>query len=179
MTFVFSSQICQSTLEPRAFWISLMNAGCLVSMVAGSWVDASYLKPQHDHLTWRIEALNSGHGFKIRLKLMKQLRIWCCHYLLPSSLIMLGHQSLFCAATSLLIWNKMFCVRDISNRLIGMEFINMFSMYNYCGFNTQPFCSDVCGDHRRPQTLAEMCKNMAICYGYRSVATRVKYPGFM
>ena len=43
----------------------------------------------------------------------------------------------------------------------------------------KPFCSDVCGDHRRPQTLAEMCRNMDICYGFRSVAAKVKYPGFM
>ena len=35
-----------------------------------------------------------------------------------------------------------------------------FKLMNYCGFNIQPFCSDVCGDHRRPQTLAEMCRNM-------------------
>ena len=46
-------------------------------------------------------------------------------------------------------------------------------------FNIQPLCSDVCGDHRRPQTLAEMCRNMGICYGFRSMAARVKYPGFM
>ena len=102
-----------------------------------------------------------------------------------------GHPSLFHTATSLLIWYKMFCVRDISYRLIWMEFINMFSVHahsgthsrfkliNYRGFNIQPFCSDVCGDHGRPQTLAEMCRNMGICYGFRSMATRVKYPGFM
>ena len=35
------------------------------------------------------------------------------------------------------------------------------------------------GDHRRHQTLAEMCRNMGICYGFRSMAARVKYPGFM
>ena len=40
-------------------------------------------------------------------------------------------------------------------------------------------CSDVCGDHRRPQTLAEMCRDMGICYGFRSMAARVKYPGFV
>ena len=33
--------------------------------------------------------------------------------------------------------------------------------------------------HRRPQTLAEMCGNMCISYVFRSVAARVKYPGFM
>ena len=32
-----------------------------------------------------------------------------------------GHPSLFHIATSLLIWYKMFCVRDISYRLIWME----------------------------------------------------------
>ena len=40
-----------------------------------------------------------------------------------------GHPSLFHTATSLLIWYKMVCVRDISYRLIWMEFINMFSVY--------------------------------------------------
>ena len=46
-------------------------------------------------------------------------------------------------------------------------------------FNVQPFCSDVYGDHRRPQTLVEICRNMDICYGFRSMTSRVKYPGFM
>ena len=54
-----------------------------------------------------------------------------------------------------------------------------FQLMHYCGFNVEPFCSDVCGDHRRPQTLAEICKNMGICCGYRAVAAREKYPGFM
>ena len=102
-----------------------------------------------------------------------------------------GHPSLFHIATSLLIWYKMFCVRDISYRLIWMEFINMFSVYaqsgthsrfhliSYCDFNIQPFSSDVCGDYRRPQNLVEMCRNMGICYGFRSMAARVKYPGLM
>ena len=50
---------------------------------------------------------------------------------------------------------------------------------NYYGFNIQSFCSDVCGEHRRPQTLADMYRNMGICYRVGSVAARVKYPGFM
>ena len=54
-----------------------------------------------------------------------------------------------------------------------------FQLMHYCGFNTEPFCSDVCGDHRRPQTLAEICINMGICCVYRAVAVREKYPGFM
>ena len=47
----------------------------------------------------------------------------------------------------------------------------------YLGFNIAPFCSDVCGDHRRPQTLAEICRNMDSCCGFRAVAAREKYPG--
>ena len=48
---------------------------------------------------------------------------------------------------------------------------------SYCGFNIQPFCSDVCGDHRRPQTLAEICRTMGICCGFRAVGARVKISG--
>ena len=33
--------------------------------------------------------------------------------------------------------------------------------------------------HRRPQTLAEICRNMGICCGFRAVAARDKYPGFI
>ena len=44
-----------------------------------------------------------------------------------------GHPSLFHTATSLLIWYKMFCVREISYRLIWMECINMFSVYAQSG----------------------------------------------
>ena len=40
-----------------------------------------------------------------------------------------GHPTIFHTAGSLLIWCKVFCVRDISCRLIWMEFINMFSVY--------------------------------------------------
>ena len=102
-----------------------------------------------------------------------------------------GHPSLFHAVTSLLIWYKMFCVRGISHRLIWMKIISMFSVYAqsrthsrfnwkfFVVFNIQPFCSVVCGDHRHPQTLAEMYRKMGICYGFNSVAARVKYPGFM
>ena len=48
-----------------------------------------------------------------------------------------GHQSLFHIATSLLIWNKMFCVRDIPYRLIWMEFINMSSVYAQSGTHSR------------------------------------------
>ena len=39
------------------------------------------------------------------------------------------------------------------------------------------YCSAVCGYHRRPQILAEICKNMVICRGFRAVAARGKCPG--
>ena len=97
-----------------------------------------------------------------------------------------GHPSHFDTATSLLIWYTMFCMRDISYRLIWMKFINMLSVYAQSGthrrFNwwiVAVFCSDVCGDHRRPQTLAEICRNMGTCCGFRAVAAREKYLGFI
>ena len=40
-----------------------------------------------------------------------------------------GHPSLIHTAMSLLIWYKMFCLRDISYRLIWMKYINMLSVY--------------------------------------------------
>ena len=46
-----------------------------------------------------------------------------------------GHPSPFHTATSRLIWYKMFCVNDISNRLTWMEFINMFSVYAQSGMH--------------------------------------------
>ena len=54
-----------------------------------------------------------------------------------------------------------------------------FSLKNYCGFNTKSYCSDVCGYHQCPQTLVEICRNMGICFSFRAVAAREKYPGFM
>ena len=48
-----------------------------------------------------------------------------------------GHPNLFHIATFLLIWYKMFCVRDISYRLIWMEFINMFSVYAQSGAHSR------------------------------------------
>ena len=44
-----------------------------------------------------------------------------------------GYPSLFYTATSLLIWYKMFYMRDISYRLIWMKFINMLSVYAQSG----------------------------------------------
>ena len=50
-------------------------------------------------------------------------------------------------------------------------------LMNCRGFNKETLCSDVCGDHRRRQTLAEICRNMDSCCGFRTVAAREKYPG--
>ena len=44
-----------------------------------------------------------------------------------------GHPSLFHTATSLLIWYKMFSMRDILYRLMWMKFINMLSVYVQSG----------------------------------------------
>ena len=48
-----------------------------------------------------------------------------------------GHPSLFHTATSFSIWNKMFCVRDISYSLKWMEFINIFSVYAQSGTHSR------------------------------------------
>ena len=50
---------------------------------------------------------------------------------------------------------------------------------NHGGFNIEPFSSDVYGYRRRPQTQAEICRNMGICCGLRAVTAREKYPGFI
>ena len=55
----------------------------------------------------------------------------------------------------------------------------VFWLINYCGVNIEPFRSDVYGDHRRPKTLVEICRNIGICCGFRAVAARGKYPGFI
>ena len=44
-----------------------------------------------------------------------------------------GQPSLFHTAMSLLIWYKMFCMRDISYRLIWMKYINVLSVYAQSG----------------------------------------------
>ena len=53
------------------------------------------------------------------------------------------------------IYQHFFCVCTIWDT-------QAFSLKNDCGFNTKSYCSDVCGYHRRPQTLAEICRNMGL-----------------
>ena len=50
---------------------------------------------------------------------------------------------------------------------------------NYCGFNIEPYYSDVCVCHRCPQILVKICRNMGICCGFRAVPARERYPGFI
>ena len=45
---------------------------------------------------------------------------------------------------------------------------------NYCGCNIEPFCSDVYEAHRRPQTLAKICRNMSICCGFRPLGENIR-----
>ena len=49
----------------------------------------------------------------------------------------LGHPSLFHTAMTLLIWYKMFCMRDTSYRLKWMEFINTFCVYAQFGTHSR------------------------------------------
>ena len=39
-------------------------------------------------------------------------------------------------------------------------------------FSTKSYCSDVCEYHQRRQTLAEICRNMDNCCGFKAVAAR-------
>ena len=116
-------------------------------------------------------------------------RIWCCHYLPPGSLLTVGaSESLSYSHVSfnliLNVLHERYIIQTYMEEMYKHAFrvcaiwdAQAFSLMNYCGFNIEPFCSDVCGDHRRPQTLAEICRNMGICCGFRAVAAREKYPG--
>ena len=75
-----------------------------------------------------------------------------------------GHPSLFHTAPSLLIWYKMFCVRDISCRLIYMEFIDMFSVYAQSGtYSRFNYANPVYG-------VAIICHQIRwLCWGHPSL----------
>ena len=93
-----------------------------------------------------------------------------------------GHPSLFQVTTSLLNWREMAYMNILQTHL-GKIYdhafyvcviwdTQAFSLKNHCGFNTISYCSDVCGYHRQPQPLAELCRDMSICCGFRAVAAR-------
>ena len=90
-----------------------------------------------------------------------------------------GGISLFHTATSLLIWYTMFCMRYIIQTYMDEIYkyafcvcpiwdVQAFLLMNYCGFNIESFCSEVCGDHWRPQTLAEICKKHGYLVRFQS-----------
>ena len=96
--------------------------------------------------SWKF-AQNSRQNMYNFLIFSLQFNFFCCYHCCNYTNLVYGvaaicyqvhwllwvHPSLFHTATSLLIWYKMFCVRDISYRLIWMEFINMISMYAQSG----------------------------------------------
>ena len=102
-------------------------------------------------------------------------RIWCCHHLPPCSLLTLwASESLSYSHVSFnLIYNVLherYIIQTYMDeiykhvfRLCAIWDIQAFSLMTYCGFNIEPFCSEVCGDHQRPLTPSEICRNMGIC----------------
>ena len=88
-----------------------------------------------------------------------------------------------------LIWNSLhgrFIIWTYVNRIYEHAFYvcaiwdtQVRLLKSYCGFNTGLYCSDVCGYQRSPQTLTEICRNMSICGGFRAIAARENYPGFI
>ena len=112
-----------------------------------------------------------------------------CDFLSPGLLHALeASVGLFHAATSLLNLYKMACIGDILYVLTWVKFISILSIYvqsgtqafslkNYCSFNTKSYFSDVCGYHRCPQTLVEICRNIGIWCNFRAGAHLVKISG--
>ena len=94
-----------------------------------------------------------------------------------------GHPSPFHTATSFnLICNVLherYIIQTYMDEIFKHAFCvsaiweaQAFWLMNYCGFNIEPLCSDVWGDHQHPQTLGKICRNMGICCGFRAVAAR-------
>ena len=115
--------------DSRCHVMMIMLHHCNVNF----WITSKLFKSWglfHQHSTSKIKTWVSNHVHQFSMD---------CNYTHPVNGVATichqvrwlrwGHPSLFHTATSLLIWYKMFCVRDISCRLIWMEFINMFSVY--------------------------------------------------
>ena len=69
-----------------------------------------------------------------------------------------------------------------TSHCLSQWWLAYWRIYASLGLNelTQsPTVLDVCGYHRCPQTLAEICRNMGICCGFRAVADREKYSMFI
>ena len=84
---------------------------------------------------------------------------------------------------------KMARMANISNRLICVKFISMLSMYVQFGthrhfhwriivvLTQNPTVLMFVDITSTPQTLAEICRNRGVCWGFRAVATRGKKSG--
>ena len=115
----------------------------------------------------------------------------CCPHSPPGSLHALGASKSLHAVTSLLNWYKMVCMGDLSQGLVlikkntSIYFIHeqygtqVCWLKRYCGFNRELFFFNVCKCPRSPQTLASICRSIDIYGGFRAVAAREKYPGFI
>ena len=137
-----------SVMGMMSNFITLHNRCDCLSKLGLMLIHVSVSRGILDHCEFNIRNLDSTFSYEtntigctsifvIWWAQLRLLRIWCCHYLPPGSLITLGHPSLFHSATSLLVWYKMFCVRDISSRLIWIVFINMFSVYAQSGMHSR------------------------------------------
>ena len=95
--------------------------------------------------------------------------------------------SLFYVAMSLLNWYKMACMGDILHKLIWMKFISLLSMYGkfriHMHFHWRIIVVQVllfwCLWISPVPPKAEICGNMGIYCGFRAVAAREKYRGFI
>ena len=85
-------------------------------------------------------------------------------------------------------WYKIVCMGDLLYEFIWTKFTNFLStdvqtqvrsLKSHCSFDTEPYCSDFCGYQRSPHNLAEIYRNMSICGGFRAMAARENYPGFI
>ena len=95
-----------------------------------------------------------------------------------------GQQSPFHAASSLV------CMGYITNsfgqnlptcflRRCNLGHTGMYVYWSYCSFDTESYYFGVCVYQRSPQNSAEIYRNMIICGGFRAMAARENYPGFI
>ena len=109
-----------------------------VSLYAEHTIIGPHLWPTYGDSYTRIALVGSTY-----ISQMRQSLCWAYNYADPVygvatichqvRCLRWGHPRLFDTATSLLIWYKMFCMRDISYRPTWMKFINMLSVYTQSG----------------------------------------------
>ena len=108
----------------------------------------------------------------------------CYHDLPPSSLHAMGvSESLSCSQVSLELMLN--CLQGSLITLTNLDKIYEHAIWDTqvrsldCGFNSEPYCSEVCGYQPSLQTLAEICRSMGNNVSFRAVAAREKYPRFV